>query len=838
MFAVSMKAVINKKNHRILMSIIILALAGCGGGGTDSGSTPVQTPTEPTPPAPVNSPPSGTVNIVGENVVGATLSIEQDITDSNGIGVFSYQWYRNQSAITGATNDNYEVVETDQGNSITVTLNYTDGDGFLESVTSEAFDIATVIATPTTPNILFIISDDQGLDASNQYAYSNDTPSTPYLDELANQGVIFDNVWATPACTTSRAAMLTGRHGVNSGVTYIPAIMDTELQTLAKYLKSPELETPYQTAAFGKWHLAGGGNADPNHPTESGFDFFAGNIGNIEDYYAWELTVNGEQSISDVYHTTEITSQALNWIQNQTSPWFAWLAYQAPHSPFHLPPTTLHSRDSLTGDEDDIEAHPRDYYLASIDALDTEIGRLLSSLDAQIRDNTVIIYIGDNGTPRRVIDDTVFNRQHSKSTLYEGGLRVPMFITGASINRQGEREDAIVNATDLFATVGQIAGIDTQQIYDSTSLYGLLMNRSENHRNENYSEFESDTVTGWAVKDDNLKLIQYVDGSQELFDISNVLDEGEDISQDMALAEAITRLSSIGLDIRGEAQQPGTPIDITDQLFTNRSQDCQSYVESYQSTVLDVNNSIVFAGELTIEVSNGKCIFSTNAIPNHDFNDGAQAFPNDVAVQDDRYEITTTPTFANSITALSLQTDNAILLNGVKVDLLAAGCFGIGNGKTGCGDINQPWRYDPMFIANGFNIDSHNAHAQGDGTYHYHGTPNAFYHAENNGTESPVVGFAADGFPIFGPYFDDGGSIRKAQSSYRLKAGQRPSGDGEPGGTYDGAFRDDYEFVEGAGDLDECNGMIIDGVYGYFITDEYPYILSCFSGTPDPSFNK
>ena len=86
---------------------------------------------------------------------------------------------------------------------------------------------------------------------------------------------------------------------------------------------------------------------------------------------------------------------------------------------------------------------------------------------------------------------------------------------------------------------------------------------------------------------------------------------------------------------------------------------------------------------------------------------------------------------------------------------------------------------------------------------------------------------------------DDGfGGVRMAVSSHRLKAGSRPDGIGEPGGVYDGAFRDDYEYAPGLGDLDECNGMRVDGVYGYYITDDYPYVLSCLQGTPDPSFNK
>ena len=140
-----------------------------------------------------------------------------------------------------------------------------------------------------------------------------------------------------------------------------------------------------------------------------------------------------------------------------------------------------------------------------------------------------------------------------------------------------------------------------------------------------------------------------------------------------------------------------------------------------------------------------------------------------------------------------------------------------------------------MHSATDFKIDSHNAHTQPNGAYHYHGQPNALYDSTNSYT---VVGFAADGFPIFGGTIPEGGSNRKVKSGYRLKNGQRPTDAGSPGGSYDGTFRDDYEYVANHGDLDQCNGMQIDNTYGYFITDEYPYILACFSGKPHDSFNK
>jgi hypothetical protein len=139
--------------------------------------------------------------------------------------------------------------------------------------------------------------------------------------------------------------------------------------------------------------------------------------------------------------------------------------------------------------------------------------------------------------------------------------------------------------------------------------------------------------------------------------------------------------------------------------------------------------------------------------------------------------------------------------------------------------------------ANGFRVDSHNAHTQPDGTYHYHGDPNALFDRSGN-IASPVVGFAADGFPIYGSYIEENGLIREVTPSYQLKTGDRPSGVGSPGGVYDGSFRDDYEYIAGSGDLDECNGRMVGDQYAYFITQRFPYIVGCSKGAVDDSFLK
>ena len=253
---------------------------------------------------------------------------------------------------------------------------------------------------------------------------------------------------------------------------------------------------------------------------------------------------------------------------------------------------------------------------------------------------------------------------------------------------------------------------------------------------------------------------------------------------------------------------------------------------------MDIQRAVNFDGSLAITSSGGKCIFTVNSIPNHDFNDNTASFANNVVANSATFEVTQTPTEATSTTALSLRTDNAIFLNGIKLDLLAAGCFGVGDGKIGCFELGTPFRYDPMSPLADFGTDSHNAHTQPDGTYHYHGNPNALFYSDT-AIESPVVGFAADGFPIYGSYFSDNGTIRKATSSYQLKSGTRSAVNGiDPSGSFDGTYVDDYEYVSGLGDLDVCNGMMVDGAYGYYVTDSYPWVLGCFKGTPDASFNK
>ena len=798
-----------------------LLISACGGGG-GSNSAPVNT-------APPTNPPSNSAPVV------ASANNDQSATAGTS---FSYDATQNGATFSDADGDtlSYSVSYSPDNNGLsdnngvlsgtptqtgtyTVTITANDGNG---GQVSDSFDITVSAGSISSkPNILFVITDDQGKDASAEYSLSTDLPNTPNFSALANDGIIFDNLWVSPSCSPTRAALISGKYGHRTNVLSPGDPLPVGETILQSFLKGDGATSDYASAIVGKWHL-GGGRTGAN---DYGVDHFAGiTTGGVQDYFDWTLNINGTNSNSTDYVTSELTDQAIDWVSMQSQPWFLWLSFNAPHSPFHLPPSGLHGR-TLSGTQADITANTRDYYLAAIEAMDTEFGRFWDSLSTEAQDNTLVIFIGDNGTPGQVIDRSI-TQNGSKSSLFQGGVNTPMFVSGPGVTRIGEREDSLITHTDFFPTIVELAGGDLSNYQDGKSFADLLTSAATAHRDYSYTN----SADGWTIRNATHKLIEYPDGSQDLFDLISDPAEATDLLDGGGDHTAIlTELTDEAGRLRGAE-------NITGIKFSNLSASCSDYAGAYQSTANDIGQGVTFMGSVSITAGAGQCTLSSNSIPNHDFNDGARSFPNNVGEVNESFTFTTSPAPAASVTALTINRDNAILLNGVKVDVLAAACFGVGDERTGCNNINQPWRFDPMHGPNGFNVDMNNAHAQPDGAYHYHGPPPIFN--GDSQTPSGVIGFAADGYPIFGPYFDAGNAVRQAAPSYRLKSGDRPSGTGDPGGTYDGTYRDDYEYEPGLGDLDECNGMTVNGQYGYYVTDGFPYLVGCFTGTPDPSFLK
>ena len=243
-----------------------------------------------------------------------------------------------------------------------------------------------------SPNILLIIADDFGKDATPNYTEGSIKPTMPNLQYLVSSGITFDNLWSYPVCSPTRASILTGKYGFKTGVLEAGDLISTSETSVQEYLDVYS-ENDYATALVGKWHLSN----NIQDPLTMGVDYFAGLLrGGVQSYTNWNLVENGQLTNSTEYTTTKFTDLAINWLDNQTTPWFLWLAYNAPHTPFHLAPSNLHTQGNLPSDEGSIDANPLPYFLSAVEAMDTEMGRLINSLTPEERANTIIIFIGDN----------------------------------------------------------------------------------------------------------------------------------------------------------------------------------------------------------------------------------------------------------------------------------------------------------------------------------------------------------------------------------------------------------------------------------------------------------
>ncbi len=241
--------------------------------------------------------------------------------------------------------------------------------------------------------------------------------------------------------------------------------------------------------------------------------------------------------------------------------------------------------------------------------------------------------------------------------------------------------------------------------------------------------------------------------------------------------------------------------------------------------------------EVTIEVVGDERIIKSNGIPNHKTAQfPGRGNPNAITAQNHEYRVPANPKVADQVSPM--HGEFGVAINGVPFDPGAAEFY---DGEPG-------WQYEPLSGAIELGIDMSHAHVQPTGKYHYHGLPTGLIDSINveSGKHSPLIGWAADGFPIYAVYgysdsSDAGTTVQKLTSSYRVRQGDRPGGSA-PGGKYDGTFVRDYEYVAGSGDLDECNGRqcvtpeFPDGTYAYFMTENWPVVPRNYRGTPSADF--
>ncbi|MBX7242191.1 MAG: sulfatase-like hydrolase/transferase, partial [Bacteroidia bacterium] len=394
-------------------------------------------------------------------------------------------------------------------------------------------------------NVVLIIADDLGTDYLGFSEDYQDTVAVPNIRSLLSRGVRFSNAMSNPVCSSTRAGILTGRYSFRTGVGYVvggtggSGELDTSETTIPKLLKNynPDIAR----ASIGKWHLH-----QPNpvsnllNPLNMGYEHFEGPfIGQINSYTNWVKYTNGTQSTITNYATSENVNNALSWLSGQNGrPFFLWMAFNAPHTPFHLPPANLHSYTGLSGTQQDITQNPKPYFKAMIQALDTEIGRFIDSLEVNNQlDSTDIIFIGDNGNTLKTAQIPDLNK--AKGTVYQYGVHVPFIIAGPSVTNPGRVSEALVNTADIFATILEMYGytswqnqIPANKPVDSKSLLPVLKNQTDSIRPWTFCEtfrITPDTTDGKAMRNKTYKLLKFDDGREEFYHLATDPSESDDL---------------------------------------------------------------------------------------------------------------------------------------------------------------------------------------------------------------------------------------------------------------------------------------------------------------------
>lgn len=344
--------------------------------------------------------------------------------------------------------------------------------------------LALVAPTAASDNVLLLIADDLGVDRIAAYGEHPDPGLTPHLDQLAAEGMLFRNCWSNPYCSATRATIWTGRYCFRTGVGwYINPWADPfgllgHERTLPRTIARGS-DGAVVTALIGKWHVSGM-NQGMIHPNVAGWTHYSGqpnNLVNGQDYYDWQEIDDGAARWIHRYATTESVDAALTTIARfGDRPWFVAIGFHAPHFPFHAPPEELHDY-TLSGDPNDT---PFEHGKAAIQAMDTEIGRLLASIDPDVLARTTVLFVGDNGTDKP-LSVAPFLPEHGKPSMFEGGINVPLLAWGSAVTAKGTQCDALVNTSDLFTTVCDLLAVPTPPLgqdplgpVDSVSLLPYL----------------------------------------------------------------------------------------------------------------------------------------------------------------------------------------------------------------------------------------------------------------------------------------------------------------------------------------------------------------------------
>jgi len=400
------------------------------------------------------------------------------------------------------------------------------------------------------PNIVLVVSDDQGYADISCYAHPEDV-NTPNVDRLAREGVRLTNGYASaPVCAPTRAGLMTGRYQQRFGfytASDSRAGMPVSEITIARLLK----QHGYLTGVIGKWHL---GYEAPYQPLKRGFDEFCGFLGHGgHDYFDLKIRdpvtaiYRNDQPVNETgYLTQNFTREAVSFIErHHEKPFFLYLPYSAVHAPMQAPEEYLERFN--TGDE------KRDTYLAMLACMDDGIAEVLRALRRTgVDDNTLIIFLSDNGgaIPRGANNGVLRAGKHS---LYEGGIRVPFIVRWPGQLPAGAVCSEPVICQDVFTTILAAAGVKPpgDRVIDGKNMLPVLRGETtwRLHDSLFWAWLRRNTNEEWAIRRGKWKLLSH-SGAKELYDLQADISETRDLAKQKP--ELVKELTKIFEEWRGK----------------------------------------------------------------------------------------------------------------------------------------------------------------------------------------------------------------------------------------------------------------------------------------------
>ena len=372
--------------------------------------------------------------------------------------------------------------------------------------------------TDSKPNVIIILADDAGY--SDFGFMGSDEIKTPNLDQLALDGVTFNNAYVSASvCSPSRAGLLTGMYQQRFGHecnldSDVNNSFDPNQITIAEALKTEG----YSTGLIGKWHL---GDKKQNHPLNNGFDYFWGFISGARNYFydpnevnrnsIRNVVENYSQTNFDGYLTDVLGDKAINFIDKNyqsNNPFFLFLSFNAPHTPMHAKKEVLEK----------FKDNPRKVYASMMWSMDEAIGNVIESLKENNQyDNTIIYFLSDNGAAMSN-DASPFPFKGWKGNQYEGGIKTPMIMTWKNKIKSNTQFDGFISALDIFKTSLEVSNVNKDLMIKADGKNIMNHLNDNTITNENLFWRKDKMAT---VRSGNYKLIRLNDTSTVLYNIEN-----------------------------------------------------------------------------------------------------------------------------------------------------------------------------------------------------------------------------------------------------------------------------------------------------------------------------